>query len=1018
MKQIFHRSAMKSASMIMVSLLLSVVVLAQKKITGSVVDAKTGATIASASVVAKGAKGGATTAADGSFAITVPADVNTLVVSSLGYATQQVRIGDASTLKISLSQVTEQLTDVVVVGYGTRKVKDATGSVVSLSEKNFNKGLIASPEQLLQGRTAGVTVTSTSGEPGAAVNINIRGTASIRSGNNPLFVVDGVPLEGGGMISGGAFEDGSRTARNPLSFLNPSDIESISILKDASSAAIYGARGANGVVIITTKGGRGKGGFQFSERTSVSTKANQYDLANAQDFMHGVKQAVINAGGDPSGVNSIDKGFDTDWQDQIFQTGISQNYNLSWGYSKKTTSLRLSGSLDDQIGIIKTAALKRGTFRANFSTQITKKLKLDITSSYSNLRNKYAPITNNSGYQGSLIGAAIAYNPTYPIYDADGSYYDSRDGNRNPVEMLNRFVDRDNVNRFLNNITATYKLTNNLNYKLTYGSDQSGSVRNGFMDPRLHSSLGGGDIGWDGITYNGSSISGNDATNGRASIQELDLKSTLIEHTLTYDKQFKGGSTLNAVGGFSYQKNVTNYRQMRKWGLGANAPTTPSAPVVDDPSKYANSTVWIGDTTQTEIQSYFARVNYTLKDKYFLTATARIDGSSKFAVGHKYGTFPALAAKWRLLDEKFATGLTKIFNQLDVRANWGITGNQEFPAYAALALQRTSLNGSKSVLTNSNPNLRWEQTTTKGIGVDFSLFNSRLKGNFDYFNKATKDLLFLASYPQPAASADRWVNLPGLVMNTGYEIGLELQAIKSKYGKSFSWDINYNMTFLENKVTDFGVNVVNTGEVSGQGLSGAFAQTIVNNYPLFSFKVPVFVRLNADGNAVYANNGFDQILGSALPKFTAGFTNSFTYKKWNASIFMNAVTGFYLYNNTANALFLKGALKNGRNVTNEVVNSIESGLNPGSPSSRFLEKGDFVRLANASIGYNFDVKSKWIKTLNASLSGQNLALFTKYSGLDPEVDVDKSIRGVPSRGFDYTAYPKARTITIGLNIGF
>jgi iron complex outermembrane receptor protein len=292
-----------------------------------------------------------------------------------------------------------------------------------------------------------------------------------------------------------------------------------------------------------------------------------------------------------------------------------------------------------------------------------------------------------------------------------------------------------------------------------------------------------------------------------------------------------------------------------------------------------------------------------------------------------------------------------------------------------------------------------------------------LKGTLDYFDKATKDLLFLASYPQPAASANRWVNLPGIVKNTGVELGLDLKSIKGGGGK-FSWDVNYNMTFLKNQVTEFGQNVVNTGEVSGQGLTGAFAQTIVNGQPLFTFKMPVFVRFDGDGNAVYEKGAADQLVGSALPKFTAGLTNNFAYKNWNASIFMNAVTGFYVYNNTANALFLKGSLKTAHNVTKDVVYSIENPINPGSVSTRFLEKGDFLRLANASIGYNFKLNNSSIKTLNVSLAGQNLALFTKYSGLDPEVDVNKQINGVPSRGFDYTAYPKARTVTLSVNLGF
>jgi iron complex outermembrane receptor protein len=409
-----------------------------------------------------------------------------------------------------------------------------------------------------------------------------------------------------------------------------------------------------------------------------------------------------------------------------------------------------------------------------------------------------------------------------------------------------------------------------------------------------------------------------------------------------------------------------------------------------------------------------------MKDKYILSALVRVDGSSRFSSGNKYGTFPAFGFKWRMLEEKFAQNtLGKIFSNFDMRLNYGVTGNQEFPAYASLALQQVNFNGTNNVITNSNPNLRWEQTTTQGVGVDFSMFNGRLSGTVDYFNKSTEDLLFLISYPQPAASADRWVNLPGKVKNTGWELSLDYQLVRPAYRGAFGWDVSYNMSFLKNNVEGFGSTVVNTGEVSGQGLTGAYAQTIRDGSPLFTFVMPTFLRFDAFGNGVYANGAKDELQGSALPKFNAGLTNNFTYKKLTASVFFNAVTGFYVYNNTANALLLKGSLKTAHNVTRDVVSSIENSINPGNVSTRFLEKGDYIRLANASLSYAVDVKKgSFIKGLNLTLSGQNLALFTNYSGLDPEVNVDKARGGVPSRGFDYTATPRARTFTLGINARF
>jgi len=992
--------------------LLAVNAQAQNKtVTGKVLDAKDNTPIAAASVVVKGASAGTKTAADGSFAITIPSSVAKLVISSVGYSSKEV--GAEGSVIVSLNQTSSQLNDVVVVGYGTRKVKDATGAVVSLSEKSFNKGMIASPEQLLQGRIAGVNVTSNSGEPGGAVNITIRGSSSVRSNNNPLYVVDGVPLYGGGTIGSGN-DLGSTTARNPLSFINPNDIENISILKDASSAAIYGARGANGVVLITTKSGKGKPSLTFNATTSISNPAQRYDLASPQEFMYGIKKTLADAGIDVTNVGSNDKGYSTDWQDQVFRTSISNSYNLGWGYSNAKSALKLNGSFDDQQGIIKTQGLKRMTFGLKYSNQLTSRLKLDVTLNSSTVNNSYAQVTNNAGYQGSLIGAMISYNPTFPVYGTNGKWYDNQDGNRNPVAIIEGYNDKDVYKKILANISLSYKLTNDLTYKLIYGVENGSSTRNTFVDPNLGSAYSQGNINIRGKDYGGVSTL---FSHGRAAHQLLDQNSAVIEHTLNYDKTFKNGNSLQALAAFSYQKTNDNYRAQQAWGpIG----TTKMYTSWEKDYPVGNRTDVYGDSTQVELQSYFSRVNYTIKDKYIFSALARIDGSSKFSKGNKYGTFPAFGFKWRALEERFAQKtLGKIFSNFDVRLNYGMTGNQEFPAYSSLALQQESFTGSINVITNSNPNLKWETTTSTGAGIDFTLFNGRLNGTVDYFNKSTKDLLFLISYPQPAASADRWVNLPGTVENTGWEFSLDYQLVRPAYRGAFGWDVAYNMSFLKNNVKGFGSTVVNTGEVSGQGLSGAYAQTIRDGYPLFTFIMPTFLRFDAYGNAVYANGAKDELQGSALPTFNAGLTNTFSYKKLSASVFFNAVNGFYVYNNTANALFLKGSLKTAHNVTKEIVNNIENSINPGSVSSRFLEKGDYIRLANASLSYAVDVKKgSFIKGLNLTLSGQNLALFTNYTGLDPEVNVDKSINGVPSRGFDYTATPRAKTITFGINARF
>lgn len=990
----------------------------QRTVTGTVTSAD-GQPLSNATVLVVGQKTGVSTDAEGKFSIKVPENSKQLQISYVGSAPQKVDISSSSDVTVSLQSSAKALTDVVIVGYGTVKKKDLTGSVATLSSKDFNKGVIATPEQLLQGRTPGVMITPASGEPGAAATITVRGSASIRGNQEPLYVVDGVPISPGGTTSSQSGVEGMTTPRNPLSFLNPNDIESITVLKDASSAAIYGSRGANGVVIITTKTGKsGRGSLTFDANTSVSTPASRYDLLNAQDFLVGVKKANIEAGTSPAdaaaAVKNIDKGYNTDWQDQIFRTGVGQNYNLGWGISRKSTNLRLSGSYDDIQGIIKNSGLKRLTGRANLTQKfINDKLRFDVTLTYSNVKNSYAPVTNTAGYQGSLIGAAITFNPTYPVYNPDGSFFDPLDGNRNPAEMLAYFNDNDNNNRLLTNVSGSYEIAKGLTYKATFGYDDSKSERYSYADPRLSSNAFGGTI-----NVNGKDFSNPIQGNGRGTKQNLELKTILVEHTLTYNKDFSN-SSLNAVVGYSYQSTETNYTG--NFGFGLNTPVTgPKDEFHQDYGQFKKYGDFIPEFTKYELQSYFGRVNYSIADKYLFTGTMRIDGSSKFGIDNKYGYFPAFAAKWRLIKENFAANsLGKVFSDFSIRANYGILGSQEgIGAYDAISYRLIypgTTPSDTSVPHIGNPKLRWEQAATTGVGLDFATLNNRLSGAIDYYYTERKDLLYNAPTPGGFAPSAVWfINLPGYVANKGLEFSLNYKAIE---GKKFTWTINYNMTFLNNKMENFN-QIVNTGQVHGQGLTGAYAQTIQDGYPLFTWNMPTFLGFDGNGDARYANGGKNELQGSALPKFLAGLNNSFTLGRWNASVFVNTVRGFYIYNNTANALFLKGSLKTAHNVNYATANSPEDPINPGSVSTRFLEKGDFIRISNANIGYSFDIKSKVIKTLSLNASGQNLALFTKYSGLDPEVNLDENINGVPSRGFDYGGYPKARTFTLGLNAGF
>ncbi len=1004
-------------------------------VTGNVKSGDDNSPLPGVTIAVKGTSNGTVTDGEGNYKISVGSNA-LLLFSFIGYETHEIAVGSQTVIDVSLAPSASTLNEVVVIGYGSAKVKDLTGSVAAIGPESFTKGVIASPDQLLQGRMSGVVITPSSGEPGAASTVNIRGTSSITGNNLPLYVVDGVPLDNSTGTSGSASGiEGTSTPKNPLIFLNPADIASMTVLKDASAAAIYGSRGANGVILVTTKSGSGmgkKGQFSFGTYLAVANPRNRYNLLNGPDFLNGVQAANISAGVSPAAAAAavagppVNNGANTNWQDQIYRQAISQGYNLGWGMSSGKSTLRLSGNIENQEGILKHSNLQRMTGRLNFSTKfLNDKLVLNVSSTFSNVKDSYAPNTNNAGYQGSLVGAMISYNPTNPVYSSTGpnGYFDLLDGNRNPVAMLNQFTDNDNINRMLSNINASYEITKGLVFKSTFGLNTSQSVRKAFADPRIPSA-------WNlanttpatssgqsfGINYN-NPVNGN----GRATNQYVNTMSALAEETLTYDKTI-GNSTINALGGYSFQTYQTNSYGNVGWGL--KTPVVKEGdPFIKDINNFTNiAPAYISQNAQYSIQSYFARVNYGFMDKYLITGTVRVDGSSKFGSANKYGVFPAGAIKWKLLKESFTeNNLGRLFSEFSFRTNYGQIGNQDpLTPYSAVNLNQTMVDPAtgKSITAldhQGNPNLKWEVATTTGVGLDWAIKSSRLSGTIDYFHTERRNMIFFGPTPGGfSATSNYYSNLKGIVVNSGVEFNFHYEAIIK--GK-FNWNIDYNQTFYNNTTKNFPYTI-NTGQVNGQGLSGAYAQTITNGHSLYTFNMPVFQGFDTNGYAKYADGSKNQLVGSALPKFAAGLTNNFTYGNWSLQVFLQTQTGFYVYNNTANALFLKGSLKTAHNVTAAAANSPESGINPGSVSTRFLEKGNFIRLQNVQLNYKFNLNSKVIHSLNVNVSGQNLALWTKYSGLDPQVNVDHSLNGVPSRGFDYVGYPQPRTITLGVNMTF
>lgn len=959
---------------------------------GKVSDAETGDGLPGVSVSAKGSTKGAVTDVNGEYSITVSDGKAVLVFSYVGYTPQEITVGGQTQINIQLKSDSKTLSEVVVVGYGTAKKTDITGAVKSVRSEEFNKGIINSPEQLLQGKVAGVNVTSASGEPGSAQNISIRGPGGVRTGSTPLFVVDGLALDNSG--TGGAM--------NPLTFLNPQDIETIDVLKDASATAIYGARGANGVVLITTKKGKaGTSSMNYSASLGISEIARALPVYTADEY----RKAVPSVGG----VLEDLKG-NTDWQKEITRTAYTQNHNLTLGGGAGKLTYYASFGAQKQEGILKNNDLNRYTGRINVNQKFWEdRLNVDV--------NLNATFTNNSRPPiGSMIGNAISVNPTYPAYDAQGNpaVYPNL---VNPLVSLKLEKDITKTNRLIGNISPSLKITNDLVYKLNYGIDNSNSVRDLVSLPNAVP-----------------------LQDGRLETIYITNNNSLIENYLTYTKDFNNNS-FSALVGHSYQKIFLQGRSssINKFPISDIDPIY--NPGLGQELTLANNKP-SGYATKNELQSFFSRLNYSFKDKYLLTATVRADGSSKFGANNKYGIFPSFAAGWRISEEEFMKG-SRISN-LKLRAGWGQTGNQEIPSKITQALFTSTVSASTSYpLVNSgpfpagttysrlaNPDIQWEVSTQTNIGLDFGLFNGALTGAVDYFNKISSDILLevIPSDPvQPAGTF--WTNVKDMnITNKGLEIEL---AYRQKTASGINYGIGGNTTFIRNKVTNSPYSVIPSGSASGSGLTSATINGYLSGEPIGTFFLKDFTGFDDKGISTYRDVDGDGIVtdkdriaaGSALPTMQYNFFGNIGYKGFDLIVNFNGVRGNKIYDNTANSNFYKLRLSKGINTTPEAVQYANESANNAAPvSTRFLKDGAFLRLNNMALGYSFNTKAlgidKYIPALRLSVTGQNLFVITKYNGYDPEVNTDRTINGISSYGIDYLSYPKAKSIIFGLNVSF
>jgi TonB-dependent starch-binding outer membrane protein SusC len=977
-------------------------------ISGHISDEK-GRPLEGATIFVKGTQRGTIANKAGDFTIQLKEGDNTLIVSSTGYETMEIIIGTEINYKIVLKSSNNVLNDVVVVGYGSQKKSDVTGSMISLKPADFNKGVVLTPQQLLQGRAAGVNVTANSGRPGGAAAIRIRGGTSISANNEPLYVVDGVPLSLNNNrqstigTTAGNLQIFNQEGVNPLNSINPADIASMEILKDASATAIYGARGANGVIIITTKKGqKGRTTTSYDMYVGSSKVAKKYDVLSADGYRKFMTDNNI--------TNFTDKGANTVWQDEIFRTAFSQSHNLSFSGGSENTTYRASVGYGSQDGIIISSGIKNYIGRINVSHRaINNKLLIEMNLSGAQIDEDNAPLSSDQGGEGgNLFKDAIRFNPTYPVYDANGDFSQINQFIVNPVSYARQIQDFRNTRRNLGNISTTYTIINPLSINVNLGYSYEGQ---------------------DGKAYVPKANPLGNASNGTAFLQESKESSKLMEITGRFEKLIAKNHTVNFIAGYSYQDFINEGFRNRVSNFISdefNFNNIGAAATRDIISSYKEKSLLI---------SVYSRLNYSFMNRYLLTLTVRRDGSSKFGANNKWGTFPSGSVAWRISNEHFFPK-NGFVNDLKFRVSYGITGNQEIGnllSQSTLGPSTTNYVIGGTAITAivperyANPDLKWEETAQSNVGIDFQFLKNRIYGSIDYYKKNTTDLLFSFQIPSPSVVTTQVANV-GEVENRGFELEIGSRIIDNR---DFSWKVDFNLAANKNKVLSLSSDIWSTKilrnyTVSGFGFSGVNSQAIIPGQPLGTFYGPKFTGIqngvqqfeDVDKSGGFSPASDVDIIGNSQPDFTFGIGNTLTYKNFDCSFFIRGVQGNDVFNNTAlDAQRIQ--ILPGQNILAAALKDDVKYGQSAVYSSKWIENGSFIRLDNASIGYNFNVsKLSFLRTARVYITGQNLFLITNYSGLDPEVVSSVPGTGESPRGIDFFSYPRSRSFILGASINF
>ncbi|MCY7350633.1 MAG: TonB-dependent receptor, partial [Cytophagaceae bacterium] len=1004
------------------------------KVSGQVTD-ELAAPLPGVSVLLKTTTNGTITDNQGRYTLNLPTDgEGTLVFSSVGYLNQEVPVNNKTTLNVRLVADVKSLGEVIVVGYGTQKKRDITGSIASISAAEVKAVPVLNAAQALQGRAAGVQVSQTDASPGGNVRVRIRGGNSIQAGSDPLYVIDGFAGAG------------------DLNSINPGDIESIEILKDASATAIYGARGANGVVLITTKRGKaGQSNVDFETYYGWQQVGKKLDLLNGQQYATLVNEAITNdnlyaaANNQKPPFFTADQiagfGAGTDWQDQIYQTAPMQNYQLTLSGGEAKTRYALSGNYFNQQGVVKNSGFGRGSLRLNLDREINTKFSVGTSLVISrSVRNAISANTSGSISDPSVTQSALNISPTQPVYDANGNYNRNLPGLQpveNPLALAIEPISKSQSDRVLANGFVNYAILKNLTLRVSGGVDVINSKFPSYVPVTIQSAQGGGGI---------------------ARLGHSEHYSWISENTLTYVRDFGRGSSLNVLAGFTQQSTRSESMNVEVRGFATDDLLYNSLQTGSDfrqPTSGADA--W-------SLKSYIGRINYALRDKYLFTVTGRADGASRFAKNNKWGFFPSGAVAWRLSEEAFLKGI-KAISELKIRVSYGLTGNQEIGSYSSIAALGTAPYVFGTTLATglfptrvANPDLRWEQSGQLDVGLDVGLWNDRITVTLDYYDRKTTNLLLGRPLPQITGYSALVQNI-GSIDNRGVELSINSRNLTgsrstgSRSTGSLKWTTSLNLSTNRNRVLDLGTNVQGVSNVifSGGGSShlalpnvgivqvgqplGSFYGLVTDGIFQSLEEVKAGFQPNAKpGDQRYKDLNGDKkvdnsdrtIIGSAQPKFFYGLTNTFNYRGFDLNVFVQGVSGASVFNlNRVELESLNGTVNNTTAVLNRWTPTNPSNTIPRATSSvsiqasdRYVEDASYLRLKNIALGYSLPtglLQSVRLRSARFYVSAQNFLTLTRYSGYDPEVNSRAGSN--TNLGADYGSYPYAKTITVGLNLG-